>query len=146
MLAGYGFATVAASSVTATSLGETIYGSGELAMDAAEVQAIAAIGGMMVALIGLIIGLMFWLVRNLERNLMDRIDRVERNLIDRIDRVERDLGDRIDRVERDLGDGIDRVEQKVEGNHTEILTLLQNHTHGPDDRPVFHRLTDAAEE
>ena len=93
-------------------------------MDAAKVQAIAAIGGMMVALIGLMMGLMFWLVRNLERNLIDRIDRAE----------------------RDLGDRIDRVEQKVDGNHTEILTLLQNHTHGPDDRPVFHRLTDAAEE
>ena len=104
-------------------------------MDAAEVQAIAAIGGMMVALIGLIIGLMFWLVRNLERNLMDRIDRMEQNLIDRIDHFGQNLGDRIDRVER-----------KVDGNHTDILTLLQNHTHGPDDLPTFHRLTDVAEE
>ena len=89
-------------------------------MDPANIQAMAAFGAMLLALVTLIGGWMYWLVRDLREE---------------IRRVERDLREEIRRVERDLREEMHR-------NHREQMTLLQYHTHGDDGLPMFHQVPD----
>ena len=80
------------------------------------IEALAAAGGFMLALITLIGGWTYWLVRDSERNLRREVASVEQNL------------------RREM----ERNRQETERNHREMLDLLRGHTHSQDDgAPVF---------
>ena len=68
------------------------------------IEALAAAGGFMPALITLIGGGAYWLVRDSERNLRREVASVEQNL-----------------------------RREMERNHREMLDLLRGHTHGQDN-------------
>ena len=73
------------------------------------IEALAAAGGFMLALITLIGGWTYWLIRDSERNLRREVASVEQNL-----------------------------RREMERNHREMLDLLRGHTHDQDDgSPVF---------
>ena len=75
------------------------------------IEALAAAGGFMLALITLIGGWTYWLIRDSERNLRREVASVEQNL-----------------------------RREMERNHREMLDLLRGHTHGQDDAPPVFRL------
>ena len=85
-------------------------------IDAASVQAIAAVGALMLALITLIGGWVYWLVRDLRRE--------------------------IDNLRDDMRRSLRELQDEMRRNHRELLVLLTGHTHGDGTPPVFHQLPD----
>jgi ABC-type nickel/cobalt efflux system permease component RcnA len=85
-----------------------------------DAQGIAAVGGLMLAMITLIGGWVYWLFRDL-RN---------------------DMRANIQDLRNDLRANIQDLENKMDRNHQAMLTLLQGHTHADDESAVFHRLPD----
>ena len=73
------------------------------------IEALAAAGGFTLALITLIGGWNYWVIRGFERNIRRELEGLERNL-----------------------------RREMERNHREMLDLLKGHTHEQDgDPPVF---------
>ncbi len=85
-----------------------------------DAQGIAAVGGLMLAMITLIGGWVYWLFRDL-RN---------------------DMRANIQDLRNDMRTNIQDLENKMDRNHQAMLTLLQGHTHADDESAVFHRLPD----
>ena len=92
-------------------------------IDAATLQAFAAVCAMLVAALVAICGWVYWQLRDMER----RMDRMEQRLIDRMDSMERRLTEQMDR------------------NHRDILILLEGHTHADGTPAVFRHVTPAAD-
>ena len=125
-----------------------------MTLDAADLQAIGAIGGLVLANATLIVtilgGWTFWLVREgrreMERNLQDISREMERDRQE-TDRSIQDLRREMNGSIQDLRREMDRNRQEMNRNHREVMTLLGSHTHGTDDAPpVFHDLPDAADD
>ena len=84
------------------------------------IEALAAAGGFMLALITLIGGWTYWLVRDSERN------------------VRREMELNRQEMERSRQELERNLRREMERNHREILDLLRGHTHDRDDgSPVF---------
>ena len=82
-----------------------------------EWQAIAAMGGTLVAIIALFVGWVYWLfriVREDVRELREDMRTMEQRLVDRMDR-----------------------------NHRALLAYLLDHAHADGSPPAFHQLPDA---
>ena len=139
-------------------------------VDTATMQAIAALGAMILALLTLIGGCMLWIERRLidRMNLqhsavlellnrqhnavldrMEQMDRQHREAMEQMDRQHREALDRIDRQHRDMQEQMDRrfqdVQEQMGQNHREVLALLEGHTHDGGPPPVFRRLTGPAD-
>ncbi len=106
-------------------------------IDPATIQAIAALGAMLLALLTLIGGWIFWT----ERRLIDRMDRQHLETLDRIDRMDRQHLEALDRMDRRFQD----MQEQMGQNHREMLALLEGHTHDGGPPPVFRRLTGPAD-
>ena len=76
-------------------------------IDAATFQAIAAVGALMLAMITLIGGWVYWLVRDLRA---------------------------------DMRAEMREMRAEMRRNHSDVVALLEGHTHGDGTPPVFHRL------
>lgn len=117
-------------------------------IDPATMQAIAALGAMLMALLTLIGGWIFWT----ERRLIDRMDRQYLETLDRMDRQHLETLDRIDRMDRQHREALDRMDRRFQDmqeqmgqNHREMLALLEGHAHDGGPPPVFRRLTGPAD-
>ena len=104
-----------------------------MTLDAAGIQAIAAGGALMLAMITLIGGWTYWLVRDAERNLRTEMSFHREEL--------RLYREQLDRFREDM----DRIREDMRRNHREVLTLMEGHTHAADGNAVFRRLPDAAD-
>ncbi len=108
-------------------------------IDAATLQAFAAVCAMLLAGLAAICGWVYWHISGMERRMNDRIDRIE----DRMDRVE----ERMVRMEERMIERMERMEQRLteqmNRNHRELLTLLEGHTHADGTPAVFRQLTRA---
>ena len=137
-----------------------------MTLDAAGIQAIAAVGALMLAMITLIGGWTYWLVRDAERNLRTEMSfhreelRLYREGLDRIredmreqmqrmreemDRFREDMREEMSRFREDMREETARIREDMDRNHREVLTLLEGHTHDADGNAVFRRLPDAAD-
>jgi predicted negative regulator of RcsB-dependent stress response len=96
-----------------------------------DAQGIAAVGGLMLAMITLIGGWVYWLFRDLRNDMRANIQDL-RN----------DMQANIQDLRNDLRANIQDLENKMDRNHQAMLTLLQGHTHADDESAVFHRLPD----
>ena len=94
-----------------------------------DAQGIAAVGGLMLAMITLIGGWVYWLFRDLRNDLRANIQDLRNDTQANIQDAERA--------------NIQDLENKMDRNHQATLTLLQGHTHADDESAVFHRLPDA---
>ena len=127
-------------------------------VDATSLQAAAAIGGFMLALISLIGGWTWWLIRDVERNLRREIEQNQENLRREMERNQENLRREMERNQENLRQQMERSQEnlrqqmersqenlrrEMERNHRELLTRLAGHTHGDDGGPVFHILPDA---
>ncbi len=137
-----------------------------MTLDAAGIQAIAAVGALMLAMITLIGGWTYWLVRDAERNLrtemsfhreelrlyreeMDRLredmDRLREDMRREMDRFREDIREEMQRMREEMREEAARIREDMSRNHREVLTLLEGHTHDADGNAVFRRLPDAAD-
>ena len=141
-----------------------------MTLDAAGIQAIAAVGALMLAMITLIGGWTYWLVRDAERNLrtemsfhreelrlyreeMDRLredmrremDRFREDIREEMDRFREDIREEMQRMREEMREEAARIREDMGRNHREVLTLLEGHTHDADGNAVFRRLPDAAD-
>ena len=137
-----------------------------MTLDAAGIQAIAAVGALMLAMITLIGGWTYWLVRDAERNLrtemsfhreemrlyreeMDRIREDMREQMQRMreemDRFREDMREETRLIREDMNDIREDLREEMRRNHREVLALLEGHTHDADGNAVFRRLPDAAD-
>ena len=112
-----------------------------ITLDAAGIQAIAAVGAPMLVLIG---GWTYWLVRDAERNLRTEMSFHREELRLYREEMER-LREDMDRSRADMRENMDRIREDMRRNHREVLTLLEGHTHDADGNAVFRRLPDAAD-
>ena len=95
------------------------------------IEALAAAGGFMLALITLIGGWTYWLVRDSERNVRREMDNLQQNLRREMELNRQEMERSRQAMERNL-------RREMERNHREILDLLRGHTHDRDDgSPVF---------
>ncbi len=83
-------------------------------IDAVTLQAFAVVCAMPVAALVAICGWVYWHLRDMERRMNDRMDRMEERLIEQMNR-----------------------------NHREILVLLEGYTHADGTPAVFRQLTRA---
>ena len=90
-------------------------------MESETVQAVAAIGVLLIAQSTLFVLFTRWQLGNLRAEMLERIDRNYRELKDDIDRNRRELQDAMDR------------------NHRELRNMLVTHKHG-DGTPAFFPL------
>ena len=130
-----------------------------MTLDAAGIQAIAAVGALMLAMITLIGGWTYWLVRDAERNLRtemsfhreelrlyrEEMDRLREDMRREMDRFREDMREEMGRFREDMREETARIRQDMDRNHREVLTLLEGHTHDADGNAVFRRLPDAAD-
>ena len=144
-----------------------------MTLDVAGIQAIAAVGALMLAMITLIGGWTYWLVRDAERNLrtemsfhheelrlyreeMDRLREDMREQLQRMredmDRLREDMRRDMDRFREDMReesarirDDMQLIRDELRRNHREVLTLLEGHTHDAGGNAMFRRLPDAAD-
>ena len=79
-----------------------------------DVQGLATVGGVFLAMMTLFGGIYLWLLRDMKQDI-------------------RELSNRMDRIHSDLLDRMDR-------NHREMLNLLQGHTHTTEGQAVVFRL------
>ena len=101
-------------------------------IEPATLQAMAAVGAMLTAAFAAIGGWVYWLHRDTEHRLRD----TERRLTERMDRMEERLTEQMNRME-------ERLTEQMNRNHREILTLLEGHVHADGTPAVFRRLAPA---
>ena len=102
------------------------------------IETLAAAGGLMLALITLIGGWTYWLVRDSERNVRREMELNRQEMERSRQEMERNLRREVASVEQSLRHEMERNRQEAERNHREMLDLLRGHTHGQDDgSPVF---------
>ena len=130
-----------------------------MTLDAAGIQAIAAVGALMLAMITLIGGWTYWLVRDAERNLRtemsfhreelrlyrEEMDRFREDIREEMDRFREDIREEMQRMREEMREETARIREDMSRNHREVLTLLEGHTHDADGNAVFRRLPDAAD-
>ena len=130
-----------------------------MTLDAAGIQAIAAVGALMLAMITLIGGWTYWLVRDAERNLRtemsfhreelrlyrEEMDRLREDMRREMDRFREDIREEMQRMREEMREEAARIREDMGRNHREVLTLLEGHTHDADGNAVFRRLPDAAD-
>ena len=118
-------------------------------IDAATLQAFAAVCAMLLAGLVAICGWVYWHISGMERRMNARMDRIE----DRMERMEarmERLEERVtqmERLEERMTGQMERMEQRLTDqmnrNHREILTLLEGHTHADGTPAAFRQLTRA---
>lgn len=121
-------------------------------MDAATIQAVAALGAVMVAAAGLLAGFVYWLHRELKQDLLSEIHRVEsksdRNIEDLREEMRRnneELREEVRRNNEELREevrrGFEEQAAQMRRNHAVLLSALNGHTHNSDTgAAVFHEL------
>ena len=131
-------------------------------MDAATLQAIGVVGAMVIALLALIGGWVYWLfsLRSDMNHLRSDVDRLDRSVYDLradmernyqelradMDRNYQELRNDMDRQYQDLRADMERNYQELQANmdrnHQAVLTLLQGHTHADEGAGAarFHNL------
>lgn len=128
-------------------------------IDLPTLQAIAAMGAMLM----LIVALFYWMLHNTERNIREEWNNSIRNfradMLDqmngRMDRLTDQMNGRMDRLSdrmdhlsdrmHQLDGRMDQLSDQMDRNHREILALLENHTHADGTPAVFHRVTGSAD-
>ena len=132
-------------------------------IDLPTLQAIAAMGAMLM----LIVSLFYWMLHNTERNIREewnnsirnfradmldqmnlRMDRLTDQMNGRTDQLGDQMNGRMDRLSDrmdHLSDRMDQLSDQMDRNHRELLALLENHTHADGTPAVFHRVTGSAD-
>ena len=123
-----------------------------MTLDAAGIQAIAAVGTLMLAMITLIGGWTYWLVRDAERNLRREMNlRLEEMNLrleetrEEMRRMREDMREEMQRFREEMREETARIREDMGRNHREFLALLEGHGHDADGNAVFRRLPDAAD-
>ncbi len=130
-----------------------------MTLDAAGIQAIAAVGALMLAMITLIGGWTYWLVRDAERNLRTEMSfhreelrlyrgemgRFREDIRQEMDHFRGDMREDMNRIREDMRQETARIREDMNRNHREVPTLMEGHTHDADGNAAFRRLPDAAD-
>ena len=123
-------------------------------MDAATIQAVAALGAVMVAAAGLLAGFVYWLHRELKQDLLSEIHRVEaksdRNievLREEMRRNNEELREELRRNNEEMRRGFEEQAAQMRRDHAVLLSALNGHTHDSDTgAAVFHELPAPADD
>ena len=116
-----------------------------MTLDAAGIQAIAAVGTLMLAMITLIGGWTYWLVRDAERNLRREMNLRLEETREEMRRMREDMREEMQRFREEMREETARIREDMGRNHREFLALLEGHGHDADGNAVFRRLPDAAD-
>ena len=98
-------------------------------MDATTIQAVASVVVMVLVLLTLVSGWMFWLVRDLRTDMRTEV----RDLRTEIQGLRTDLRTEMSNLRTEMSKDIRR-------NHLEIMFFLQVHAHEEDGTVVFRKL------
>ena len=123
-------------------------------MDAATLQAVAALGAVMVAAAGLLAGFVYWHFKDLKadsqelkQDLLAEIRRVE----SKSDRADEETREELRRFREELLAEIRRTREEllaeIRRGNAVLLAALNGHTHDPDTgAAVFHEVPTAADD
>lgn len=103
-------------------------------IDAATLQAFAAVCAMLLAGLVAICGWVYWHISGMERRMNARMDR----MTEQMERMEERSTDRMERMEQ-------RLTERIDQQHREVLSLLEGHIHADGSPAVFRRVTPAAD-
>jgi hypothetical protein len=104
-------------------------------MDAATIQAVAALGAVMVAAAGLLAGFVYWLHRELKQDLLSEIRRVESSS----DRANKETREELRRTREEL------LAEMRRGN-AQLLAALNGHIHDTETGAAVFRELPAADD
>ena len=116
-------------------------------MDAATIQAVAALGAVMVAAAGLLAGFVYWLHRELKQDLLSEIHRVDSKSDRNIDNLREELRRNNEELREELRRGFEEQAAQMRRDHAVLLSALNGHTHDSDTgAAVFHELPAPADD
>ena len=122
-------------------------------MDAATIQAVAALSAVMVAAAGLLAGIFYWLHRDSKqdfqtesRRLDERIDRLEDKSDRNRDELREEMRSHRDELREEMRRGFDELAAQMRRNQAELLRALSGHTHDTDTGAAVFRELPAADD